>query len=134
MNYPKLELSLLPRTYAICSFPPDCALPELGNISSILSITKTSKETTIVCDENRIPGDCHKSENFKCIKVEGSFDLDAIGVIAGISKPLAQSKISIFVVSTYDTDYVLIHAKDIDMAVSCLTGFGHTFVDLAERS
>jgi len=134
MNYPKLKLSLLPQTYAICSFPPDCAFPELPGTSSILSITKTAKETTIVCDENTIPGDCQKSENWKCIKVEGSFDLDAIGVIAGISKPLARSKISIFVVSTYDTDYVLINAKDIDKAVSCLSKCGHKFIESIETS
>ena len=134
MDYPKLKLSLLPETYAICSFAPDFAFPAIDAVSSILSITKTSKETTIVCDEKRIPGDCRKSKNWKCIKVEGSFDLDAIGVIAGISKPLAESQISTYVVSTYDTDYVLINAKDIDKAVSCLTIFGHKFTESTEIS
>jgi hypothetical protein len=134
MNYPKLKLSLLPQTYAICSFPPDFTFPAIDNTSSILSIAKTCKETTIVCDENRIPGDCRKSENWKCIKVEGSFDLDAIGVIAGISIPLAESRISIYVVSTYDTDYVLINAKNIDRAVSCLSKFGHKFTESIETS
>jgi hypothetical protein len=134
MDHPKLKLSLLPQTYAICSFPPDFTFPAIDAVSSILSITKTSKETTIVCDENRIPGDCRKSENWKCIKIEGSFDLDAIGVVAGISKPLAESRISIYVVSTYDTDYVLIKAKDIDRAVSCLSKCGHKFSESIELS
>ncbi|MHC4431083.1 MAG: ACT domain-containing protein [Planctomycetota bacterium] len=132
MDYLKLKLSLLPQTYAICSFSPDFAFSVMDDVSSILSITKTSKETTIVCDENRIPGDCRKSGNWKCIKVEGSFDLDAIGVIAGISRPLAESRISIYVVSTYETDYVLIKAKDIDKAVACLSKCGHKFTESKE--
>jgi hypothetical protein len=134
MDYTKLKLSLLPETYAICSFPPDFVFPTIDHMSSILSITKTFRETTVVCDENRVPGDCRKSGNWKCIKVEGSFDLDAIGVIAGISKPLAESQISIYVVSTYDTDYVLIKAKDIDEAVACLSKCGHKFTESKETS
>ena len=90
--------------YAICSFPPDAT------------------------------GECKKSENFKCIKVEGNFDLDAVGILASIVGPLAQNRISLYVISTYDTDYVLIHAKNIDRAVSCLDNFGHTFVNLEDKA
>jgi hypothetical protein len=120
------------QNFSICSFPPDAALPAWAHRSSILSITKTPKEITLVCEENHVPGECQKSENFKCIKVEDSFDLDAVGVLASIAGPLAKNRISLYVVSTYDTDYVLIHANNIDRAVSCLDKFGHTFVDLKE--
>jgi len=124
----------MPQNYAICSFPSDATFPDWTHSPPIISITKTSKEITLVCEENHVPGECTKSGNWKCIKVEGSFDLDAVGVLAGIAGPLAQNKISLYVISTYDTDYVLIHANNIDKVVSCLDDFGHTFVDLKEES
>ncbi|MFC1633924.1 ACT domain-containing protein [Planctomycetota bacterium] len=134
MNFPKLRLRVLPKVYAICSFDPDAAFPGWTHRSSILSITKTPKEITLVCEENHVPGECKKSEHWKCIKVEGRFDLDAVGVLASIAGPLAQNKISLYVISTYDTDYVLIQTKNIDKAMSCLDKFGHTFIDLEEEA
>jgi len=133
MDYPRLRLSILPRVFAVCSLPPGGAIPDFSDISSIISITKTSKEITVVCDENHIPDHCKKSGSFKCIKVEGSFDLNATGVLASIAEPLAQNKISIFVLSAYDTDYILVHAEHIDAAVSCLSEFGHTFVESTDK-
>jgi hypothetical protein len=134
MDLPKLRLRLMSQKFAICSFPPDATFSDWAHSSSILSITRTPKEITLVCEENHVPGECQKSGNFKCIKVEGSFDLDAVGVLASMAEPLAQNKISLYVISTYDTDYVLIHAKNIDKAVSCLDKFGHTFMDLKEEA
>ena len=75
----------------------------------------------------------HAGLRMPVVVVEG-FDLDAVGVLASIAGPLAQNRISLYVISTYDTDYVLIHAKDIDKAVSCLDNFGHTFVDLKDKA
>ncbi|MBN2102856.1 ACT domain-containing protein [bacterium] len=134
MDHPRLRLSVLPQMYIICSLPPDSKIFDCSDLSSFFSITKTSKELKIVCDENHIPGKCRKSENWKCMKVEGSFDLHTIGVLESIAAPLAKNKISLYVVSTYDTDYILIHATDLDSAVSCLTEYGHTFVDISDQS
>ncbi len=134
MDFPKLRLRVLPEVYAICSFPPDAAFPDWPYNPNILSVTKTPQETTLVCEESHVPGDCKKSENFKCIKVEGRFDLDAVGVLASIAGPLAQNKISLYVISTFDTDYVLIHAENVDKAVSCLEKFGHTFINSKEEA
>ena len=122
----------MPENYAICSFDPETTSPDWTDRSSIFSITKTSKEITIVCEEDLVPGACKKNENWKCVKVEGHFDLNATGVLASLAGPLAQNKISLYVISTYDTDYVLIHAQNIDKAVSCLCEYGHTFVNLKE--
>ena len=124
----------MPQVYAICSFPPDATFPDWPLSPSILSITKTAKEITLVCEQNHVPGECQKSENWKCITVEGRFDLDAVGVLASIAGPLAQNKISLYALSTYETDYVLIHAKNIDKAVLCLDKFGHSIIDAKEKA
>lgn len=132
MDFPELRFCVLPGRYAICSFPPDATLPDWVDSSSFFSVTKTHKEITVVCEENQVPGEYKKSENWKCIKVEGSFDFDTVGILAGISGPLAQSKISLYVISTFETDYVLIHAKNINRAVSCLEKSGHSFIGFNE--
>jgi len=134
MDYPRLRLSILPEVFTICSLPPDGTIPDISQIPSIISITKTPKELTLICDENHIPDNWKKSGQWKCIKVEGCFDLNAVGVLASIAEPLAQNKISIFVLSTFETDYILIHAEDVNTAVSCLTEFGHTFVESTDKS
>lgn len=134
MGYPRLRLSIQPQVFTVLSLPPDSAIPDHGPPSSIISITRTSKELTIVCDADHVPDQCDESRRWKCIKVEGSFGFDAIGVIASLAEPLTLSKISLYVVSTYDTDYVLIQVRDIDAAVSCLTEAGHTFVISASGS
>ena len=123
LKLPKLRLRVLPEHYAICSFPPDATLPEWTDRPSVFSITKTPKEITLVCEENLISGPCKKSENWTCIKVEGSFDLDVVGVLAGIAGPLAKHKIGLYVISTFETDYVLIHAKNIDRAIFTVSPF-----------
>ncbi len=132
MDYPILKLRILPQTYAICSFPPEHAIPGWAQSLSIVSITRTPEELTIVCEEDRASGDCRMDRNWRCIKVDGSFDLDAVGVLAGISGPLAGEKISIYVVSTFDTDYIPAHGEHLARAVSTLSKAGHTLVDSIE--
>ncbi len=129
MEYPQLELRILPQAYAICSFPRESTIPDWAQSLSIISITRTPEELTIVCEEGHVTGGCRMDQDWKCIRVEGSLDLDAVGVLASISGPLAQERISIYVVSTFDTDYILVRGKKIAKAVSALSKAGHTFVD-----
>ncbi len=129
MDYPKLNLRVLPGTYAICSSPPGSSIPGWAQDLSTVSITRTEKELTIVCEESHVTGDCRMDGNWRCIKIQGSFDLNEVGVLASISGPLAEEKISIYVISTFDTDYVLVPGKHIANAVSALSQAGHTLVD-----
>ena len=108
MDHPRLTLRILPQTYAICSFPPECPIPDWAQDLSIVSITRTSKQLTIVCEQDHVTDDCSVNRDWKCIQIEGSFDLDAVGVLTAISVPLAREGISIYVVSTFDTDYILV--------------------------
>ena len=127
MEYPKLKLCVLDGDYAICRLPCKERVPGWAANGSLVSITRSEKELTIVCDEKLVPEGCEKSKDWKCIQIIGSFEFAAVGVIASVSVPLAEKGISIYVVSTFDTDYFLVSAKELESATLALKDFGHEF-------
>ena len=104
----ELRLKLLDDTFAIHRFSPSHKIPDAVFGEGLLSIVRTDEELSIVCPESlHLDSEqCHRG--WSCIKVSGPVDLNAVGVLSGLSKVLAEARISIFVVSTYDTDYILI--------------------------
>lgn len=121
-----LTLTLLPGRYAICRLAANAALPAwVPSSGDFVSISRTPGELSIVCDEASVPADVRAGRGRRCLRVEGPFDLNVIGVLAAISQPLAAAGIAIFVVSTYDTDYVLLAASDLDAASRALCAHGH---------
>ena len=117
----KLIIKLLKEKYVVCRLDKDEAIPSWAFKGDFFSITKTEEELSIVCieDDNII-------ENIKCerdwrvLKIEGPLDFSLVGILSKISTLMANNKISIFAVSTYDTDYILIKEKDINRAVYVL--------------
>ncbi len=107
----KNTLSILPDSFAICRFENTSNVPLWVYKSSFYSINKTADELSIVCDQTLVPADVKKVENWRAFKIEGPLDFSLTGIIASLSKPLADQKIPIFVVSTYDTDYILVESK-----------------------
>ena len=94
--------------------------------SSFFSITKTDSELSVVCAETAVPANVIAQRGRRILRVEGPLDLSLTGVLASLASPLAEAKVSIFVLSTYDTDYLLIEANNIDTAISALERAGHT--------
>ena len=125
MRKRQLQLSLLDRKYGICVFKNNTPIPEWVATASFCSITRTQKELTIVCPQNTIDSDCEYDADWRCFRIDGSFDLNQIGVISSLAAPLAQAGISIFVVSSYDTDYILIKDQKVEQAVAVLSDNGH---------
>jgi uncharacterized protein len=79
--------------------------------SSFFSVSKTDDELSVVCDQSLVPDDVKKVDNWRAFKVEGPLNFSLTGIISSLSKPLAENKIPIFVISTYDTDYLLVESK-----------------------
>ena len=89
-------------------------------------LSKTSDEISLVCETGYTPHGVIESESgWKALRVSGTLDFGMVGVIAGISKILAEIGVSIFVVSTYNTDYVLIKSEDFDKGVHALACNGY---------
>lgn len=115
-----LTMKLLKEKYGVCRLGKTQLIPEWAQNSDFFSITRTSDELSIVCIEESIPNNVKCEKDWRILKIEGPLDFSLIGILASVSKILAQKGISIFAISTYDTDYILVKNKDIDNAIQSL--------------
>ncbi|WML32853.1 ACT domain-containing protein [Clostridium sp. OS1-26] len=115
-----LTMKLLKEKYGVCRLDKTELIPEWAKNSEFFSITKTLDELSVVCLQNDIPKDMKCEKEWRILKIEGTLDFSLIGILASISTILAQKGISIFAISTYDTDYILVKSKDIDNAIEAL--------------
>ncbi len=123
-----LELSILEGSVSVHRFPFDSHIPLSVYRSAFLSISRTPDELSIVCDSS-IPLQAEQSQSgLLIIKVIGPLDFSLTGVLAAISAPLADAKIPIFAVSTFDTDYILVKSETIDASRYVLEQAGFRFV------
>jgi uncharacterized protein len=122
-NTKKFIITVLPEKLAICHFGKNAPIPDWAtHNNSIFSITKTETELSIVCPEEKIPVDVRAEKDWRAFRLEGPLDMYSVGVIAALSKPLAQAGVSIFNISTYETDYVLVEGKNLEKAKEALSG------------
>lgn len=115
-----LTMKLLKEKYGVCRLDKDELIPEWSKSSEFVSITKTADELSIVCSQDNIPEDKKCERDWRILKIQGTLDFSLIGILASISTVLAQKGISIFAISTYDTDYILVKNSDIDNAIEAL--------------
>jgi hypothetical protein len=119
------NLTLLPGKLMICRLDPEAAIPDWANHGVIRSITRTSDELSIVCSEADVPEDVKAERGWRSFKVEGPLDLSLTGVLASLAKPLAEARINIFALSTFDTDYLLVKEELVSKAAEVLIRSGH---------
>ena len=121
-----MKFKVLEGKYAIYKFPIGSVLPERITSSDFYSITKTKDEISVVAAQNdlfSINIECNK--DWRIIKIEGLLDFSLVGIIAEITAIFKKKKISVFTISTYDTDYFLIKQKDLDFGIKALIENGH---------
>jgi hypothetical protein len=121
-----LHFSLLPDLLAIVSLAPGAAIPAWGASRTFSSVTRTEDELSIVTPASNVPEGLSQQTQWRALKVHGPFDLPEVGVLAAISVPLADAGIGIFVISTFDTDYLLVADKQLPAAILALEKAGHT--------
>ncbi len=120
-----LTLSLLPEKLAICRLDPDADVPTWTSGSRFLSITRTDDELSVVCAEAGVPEEVKSDRGWRCLKVAGPLDLALTGILASLANPLAEARINIFAVSTYDTDYLLVKEGTLARTIDVLVRSGH---------
>jgi hypothetical protein len=119
-------LTLLPTTLAIARLAPDARIPAWATGGAFFSLTQTAEELSIVCEQSHIPGDLSAIErDWRALKLEGPVPFSETGVVAGLSRPLAEAGIGIFVISTYDTDYLLVKSADLPQTILALRDAGY---------
>jgi uncharacterized protein len=125
-----LTLSVMEGRYAIAKFPRDAGIPAWANGSGFFSVTRTLDELSVVTTEASVPAELNASCGWRMLKVHGPFAFDETGVVAALANPLARVGVGIFVISTFDTDYLLVQQEEIPVAVETLEHAGHKILHL----
>ena len=121
-----LELSLLPERLAISRLAADSPIPHWATQGPFYSVTRTGDELSIVTELSRVPVGIQSQPGWRALKVHGPFVLSEVGVLAALATPLAEAKISLFAISTFDTDYLLVASETLPAAIAALERTGHT--------
>ncbi|CRX39214.1 ACT domain-containing protein [Estrella lausannensis] len=120
---PKLTLSCMPDLFAIARLNPLDNIPAWSLQGSFFAITKTEDELSIVCQDKFVPNGVKVERGWRGFKVEGPLDFGLTGILSSLTKPLAEAKISIFALSTFDTDYLLVKQENLEKAATTLATF-----------
>jgi hypothetical protein len=116
-----MNLIILKKRYSIYKFKSDCVLPDWIYLSDFYSITKTKDELSVIAIQtDSISEKITCSKDWRILKVDGPLDFSLIGIIADISIILKEKKISIFTISTYDTDYILVKQNKLNIGIKAL--------------
>lgn len=118
------RLAWVPGAFAVCRLPPESPLPAFPGESSLYSATRTDRELSIVCEEALAPAGAVCERGWRALSLGGPIPFTVTGVLSALSAPLARAGLSMFVFSTYDTDYLLIRGADVEEARSTLESDG----------
>ena len=119
----ELILSILPEKLGICHFDKNSQIPDWAKDISFCSMTRTPDELSIVCPQEKIPAGVMAERNWRAFKVQGPLGFILTGIVASLSKPLAEAEISILYISTYETDYLLVEEKNLEKSKKILGEF-----------
>ena len=125
MEHRALTLELVAGSYAVCRLGASEPLPAWAGEGPFVSVTRTDAELSVVCPQEAVPTAVVAEPGWRCLRVVGPLGFGITGVLASLSGPLASSGVSIFVVSTYETDYLMVQERDLERALDALTRAGH---------
>ena len=121
---PTLSLRLLEETFAVCRLDRDAPLPAWA-AGELVSLTRTATELSLVCRAQAVPEDVRREGGWKCFQVAGTLDFAAVGILEALVAPLSRAGISVFVLSTFDTDYLMVKEGNLTRAATVLEQAGH---------
>ncbi len=110
--------------YAVCRLAADAAVPD-GIAGPFVAVTRTRDELSLVCRQEAVPEGVRCERGWRCLRVAGTLDFALVGVLASLVGPLAEAGVPVFVVSTFDTDYVMVKEASFEAAIGTLRRHGH---------
>ena len=122
-----VPLVVLGDTLAICRLESREPLPAWAHVppGEFFSSTRTPREQSIILPDARAPRDAKCERGWRAFVVKGPLEFSLVGIVAGLSGTLADAGISIFALSTYDTDYIMVKEVDLDRAITALRRAGY---------
>ncbi|MBS1208659.1 MAG: amino acid-binding protein [Proteobacteria bacterium] len=121
-------LRRLAGNYAVARLAPDSPIPAWADGEGFVSISRTDDELSIVCLAMRVPTGTQSSGPWQCFKLQGPFDFDEYGILLSIVNPLSTAGLGVFVVSSYDTDHLLLQHSVAERGIALLHEAGHRIV------
>jgi uncharacterized protein len=124
-TFRSFQLILLPQTFAISRLPAGSPIPEWAKRGAFFTVSRTADELSVVTEAANVPSGIKSQGGWHILKVQGPFVLSEVGVLASLASPIAEAGVSLFAISTFDTDYFLISADQLAQAISALEQAGH---------
>jgi uncharacterized protein len=120
-----LTISVVPGQFAVCRLGTQATVPAWATLGPFFSVTRTADELSVVCLEQNVPPEVKREPGWRLFKLEGPFDFGLTGIVVSVALPLAEAGVSIFALSTYDTDYILVREFQFEPAIAALAERGH---------
>jgi hypothetical protein len=120
----RLTIDIAAGDYTVCRLPAGTPPPRI-DAPGLVSVTSTPTEVSVVCPAEHAPETEHAHPGWRLLTVRGPLEFDLTGIMAALAGELAAAGVSLFAVSTYDTDHVLVKATDLERAVRALREAGH---------
>ncbi|MDJ0842000.1 MAG: ACT domain-containing protein [Acidobacteriota bacterium] len=120
-----LRLTVIPQTYAVCRLTPGEPLPPPPEQADLWAAVRTADELSLVLPEAGVDPAWRTETGWRALKVIGPLDFSLTGILADLSTILANAGLSIFAISTFDTDYILVRQDKLGRAVEALRAAGH---------
>jgi putative acetyltransferase len=121
----QLTLLLLEGAFTVCRLAGGASIPPWATAGPFFSITGTADELSVVGRQDAVPEGVVCERGWRCLRVAGTIPFSAVGVLAALTAPLAEAGVSLFAVSTFDTDYLLVKENDLTAALDALRRHGH---------
>src|SRR5262249_40954082 len=112
-----VRLTLLTGRLTVARLPGTATLPGWADGAGFVSITRREGELSIVCADERVPAEVRAERGWRALEVEGPIDFQVVGLLHGLTGPLARAGISVFAVATFDTDVLLVREETLTRAV-----------------
>ena len=118
-----MELKVIDKELTICKLADEKSI-DLSE--DFYFIGKTDEELSLVCESDKVPANVtDREDGWRGFRIEGLLDFSLVGILAPIAQTLAESKVGIFAVSTFNTDYILVRKENFDRAVKALRAKGY---------
>lgn len=122
-----MEIKLIQGEFAVCKIED---VTKVDFLDEFYFIGKTDEELSLVCLVDSVPKNTIECENgWNALRIQGVLDFALVGILAKISSLLAENEISIFAISTFNTDYILMKKQHLEKAISILRNSGYQVIN-----
>ena len=126
MTRHQLTLLLFEGCLAVCRLPANSSVPAWAFAKGpVNSVTRSAEELSVICNETAVPAGVRAERGWRVMKVENTLNFALTGILVSLADPLAEAGVSIFTVSTFDSQYLMVKEASIELALKILVNAGH---------